>query len=74
MKATFVNVCQVPIGGKQPGEEFALEVSEDRKSPVQLYWRKRLSEGAVKLKPKSTPATVASEGPASEAKPKTKRT
>jgi hypothetical protein len=46
MKALFVNTCSVDIGQKRPGEVFKLHVHDDG-SPVDLYWRKRLSDGSI---------------------------
>lgn len=65
MKEIFVNCCEVPIGGKQPGEVFPLDVAEDKTTPVALYWRKRLAEGAIKL---HAPQSAVSSD-ASDAKP-----
>ena len=64
MKEIFVNCCDVPIGGKQPGEVFPLDVAEDKKTPVALYWRKRLKDGAIKIQ-----STLPEPSVASEAKP-----
>lgn len=48
LRAFFTVAASVAIGGKQPGEVFQLPVDEDR-TPVELYWRKRLADGSVAL-------------------------
>lgn len=63
MRAAFVNIAPVSIGGKQPTEAFVLPVLDDGQTPAALYWRKRLAEGAIALKSQTPP------GDASEVKP-----
>mgnify|MGYP000409788771 CR=1 FL=1 len=59
-KLALQNISAVEIGGKQPQEVFF--VKAEGKVPVDLYWRKRLNEGAVK------PYVEKSEAPASKSK------
>lgn len=66
----FTNITQVPIGGKMPKEDFPLSVDADG-APVELYWRKRLKEGAIK--PKATETPQASSSRASEARKTVKK-
>ncbi len=65
-KSQFVNVMDVAIGGKAPTEAFPLEVDASGE-PVELYWRKRKAEGAIKPAPKSPPSPKA-EAPKADAK------
>jgi hypothetical protein len=69
----FTNITQVPIGGKMPSEDFPLSVDADG-APVELYWRKRLKEGAIEPKATEVPETPqASSGRASEARKTVKK-
>lgn len=54
-KKLFTNTASCTIGGKKPGETFALEVFDDGKTPAELFWRKRLNEGVLILASASTP-------------------
>ncbi len=54
-KRVFTNTTPVMIGGKQPSEDFVLAVHEDGKTPAELYWRKRVADGAIVLKEDSAP-------------------
>ncbi len=56
IKKRFKNVAACVIGGKQPGELFLLPVAEDGVTPADMYWRKRIAEGAVALDAPSDPA------------------
>ena len=67
-KKPFINTCAVPIGGKQPGERFLLSVEDDGTTPAELYWRKRVAEGAVKIDPPNQ------EQPADKAKTRVTKT
>lgn len=51
VKQPFQNVAKCVIGGKQPGERFLIAVLDDGKTPAEIYWRKRLAEGAVIYSP-----------------------
>lgn len=47
MKRMFKNIAKVALAGKQAGEKFFLAVQDDGETPIDLYWRKRINEGAV---------------------------
>lgn len=59
VKKAFVNAASCPIGGKDPGERFLLPVEEDGITPVDMYWRKRVADGAVRFDPPSEADKIA---------------
>lgn len=58
-RAFFRNIATVKIGGKLPTQVFQIEVDADG-APVEVYWRKRLSEGAIEPNAKSAPLPTSS--------------
>jgi len=45
-KLTLKNIGQVALGGKRPGEQFAIDCDEDG-VPTDIYWRRRLRDEEV---------------------------
>lgn len=62
----FTNVSEVSIGAKMPSEDFPLEV-DGKGTPLDMYWRKRLKEGAITEQKAASP-DAASEAPRKTAK------
>lgn len=51
-RSFFTNTTTVKLGGKLPGQKFQLETA-DGGAPLDVYWRKRLAEGAIAPVPTS---------------------
>ena len=72
-RAFYRNISPVSLQGKKPTQVFQIAVGDDGK-PLDVYWRKRLTEGVIAphVKSDALVPSSASPGPASdtEASPK----
>lgn len=67
MKIKLRIAASVEIGGRKPGEEFMVKATDD-KTPLDLYWRRRLADGSAVLVADPAPAARPAAPPKAAAK------